>query len=170
MSETWKSKTCVEFQMELYNIHKQQSRYDDAHFLGRTSFTQSFYSLYIAPLPSCYSSAINLWTKLASWPWLKLCLALIFRSFPMCMWKGLIHEWTCHHICSWSGIKFSLWCHQVGLRWKQIVTQIMNVYECSGTNIFMRGKMKHFIFHLMKIFVPLHEWKNIHYSFYITAK
>ena len=35
--------------------------------------------------------------------------------------------------------------------------QKMNIYECSGTNIF--------IFHRMKIFVPLHEWKNIHYLF-----
>ena len=68
---------------------------------------------------------------------------------------------------------------------------IMNVYECNGTNIFMRWKrkcsiqlgfaslngtfhlsswIKHFTFHRMKIFVPLHEWKNIHYLFYITAK
>ena len=57
----------------------------------------------------------------------------------------------------------------------------MNVYECNGTNIFMRGKMKcsiqrgeaelngTFIFHRMKIFVPLHEWENIHYLFYITC-
>ena len=29
--------------------------------------------------------------------------------------------------------------------------------------------MVHFIFHLMKIFVPLHEWENIHYLFYITC-
>ena len=27
-----------------------------------------------------------------------------------------------------------------------------------------------FIFHRMKIFVPLHEWKNIHYLFHITVK
>ena len=27
----------------------------------------------------------------------------------------------------------------------------------------------HFIFHRMKIFVPLHEWENIHYLFYITC-
>ena len=39
----------------------------------------------------------------------------------------------------------------------------MNVYECNGTkNIF--------IFHRKKIFVPLHEWKNIHYLFYIRLK
>ena len=30
--------------------------------------------------------------------------------------------------------------------------------------------MEHFIFYRMKIFVPLQEWKNIHYLFYITAK
>ena len=58
--------------------------------------------------------------------------------------------------------------------------QIMNVNECNGTNIFMRLKMKcsiqrgpswmvHFIFHQMKIFVPLHEWENIYYLFYITC-
>ena len=29
--------------------------------------------------------------------------------------------------------------------------------------------MVHFIFHRMKIFVPLHEWENIHYLFYITC-
>ena len=29
--------------------------------------------------------------------------------------------------------------------------------------------MIHFIFHRMKIFVPLHEWENIHYLFYITC-
>ena len=58
----------------------------------------------------------------------------------------------------------------------------MKVYECNGTNIFMRWKMKvpfneakqswmvHFIFHRMKIFVPLDEWENIHYLFYITCK
>ena len=42
---------------------------------------------------------------------------------------------------------------------------------------FMRWKMKcsiqwgklHFIFHQMKTFVPLHEWENIHYLFYITS-
>ena len=51
--------------------------------------------------------------------------------------------------------------------------QIMNVYECICMNIFMRWKMKcwmvHFIFHQMKIFVPLHKWENIHYLFYITC-
>ena len=26
-----------------------------------------------------------------------------------------------------------------------------------------------FIFHQMKIFVPLHEWENINYLFYITC-
>ena len=30
--------------------------------------------------------------------------------------------------------------------------------------------MERFIFHQMKIFVPLYEWKNIHYLFYITSK
>ena len=30
--------------------------------------------------------------------------------------------------------------------------------------------IEHFIFHRMKIFVPLHELKNIHYLFYITFK
>ena len=57
----------------------------------------------------------------------------------------------------------------------------MNVYECNGTNIFMRWKMKFSIqqgeaelngtFHLSpneNIF-PLHEWENIHYLFYITC-
>ena len=49
--------------------------------------------------------------------------------------------------------------------------QIMNVYECNGTNIFMRWNvpfkeakpswMVHFIFYQMKILVPLHEWENI---------
>ena len=60
--------------------------------------------------------------------------------------------------------------------------QIMNVYECNGTNVFMRWKMKCSIqrgkaelnctFYLPtneNIFVPLHEWENIHYLFYITC-
>ena len=60
----------------------------------------------------------------------------------------------------------------------------MNVYECNGTDIFMRWKMKcsfrrgeaqiNWTFHLspkiMKTFVPLHEWENIRYLFYMTAK
>ena len=29
--------------------------------------------------------------------------------------------------------------------------------------------MEHFIFHGMEISVPLHEWENIHYLFYITC-
>ena len=49
---------------------------------------------------------------------------------------------------------------------------LMSSYECNGTNIFMRWKVKcpiqrgeaewmeHFIFHRMKIFVALHEWKK----------
>ncbi len=38
--------------------------------------------------------------------------------------------------------------------------QIMNVYECNGKNIFMRRQpsgMENFIFHRMKIFLPLHS-------------
>ena len=46
----------------------------------------------------------------------------------------------------------------------------MNVYECNGTNIFGEAElMVHFIFHRMKIFVPLHEWENIHYLFYVPC-
>ena len=50
--------------------------------------------------------------------------------------------------------------------------QIMNVYECNGKNIFTRWKMK--MFHStkrswVKIFFPLHEWKNIHYLFIKSA-
>ena len=29
--------------------------------------------------------------------------------------------------------------------------------------------MEHLIFHQMKLFVPLHEWENIHYLFDITC-
>ena len=69
--------------------------------------------------------------------------------------------------------------------------QIMNVYECNGTNIFMRWKMKCSIergetelnrtFHLspnenicsiarMNKKKKKKKKKNIHYLFYITAK
>ena len=58
--------------------------------------------------------------------------------------------------------------------------QIMNVYDCNGTNIFMRWKMKCSTqrskvewnissFTDWKKFVPLHEWENMHYLFYITC-
>ena len=56
----------------------------------------------------------------------------------------------------------------------------MNVYECNGTNIFMRWKMKCSIqrgeaklngtFHLSpNENIPLHELENIHYLLYIIC-
>ena len=54
------------------------------------------------------------------------------------------------------------------------IKQIMNVFSfVQWNNIFMRWKMKcsiprqmeHFIFHLMKIFVPMHKWENIYYFY-----
>ena len=63
-------------------------------------------------------------------------------------------------------------CFGIRIKGYHIGIQIMNVYECNGTNIFMRWKMKcsiqrgeaelngTFHLHRMKIFVPLHEWKK----------
>ena len=54
----------------------------------------------------------------------------------------------------------------------------VDVYECSGTNIFIRWKTKCsiqlcengiFLLSPNEIFVPLHKWENIHYLFYITC-
>ena len=59
--------------------------------------------------------------------------------------------------------------------------QIPNVHDCNGTNIVMRWKMKYSIQQgeaelietvypsSNEIFVPLHEWENTHYLFYITC-
>ena len=47
---------------------KLWSRYDEVRFPGELYVL--LYRLYdIAPLPSRFRSVINLWTKLASWPW-----------------------------------------------------------------------------------------------------
>ena len=65
--------------------------------------------------------------------------------------------------------------------WQNII-QIMNAYECNGTNIFMRWKMKCSIqrgeaelngtvhFSPNENICSIARMKNIHYLFYITAK
>ena len=108
-------------------------------------------------------------------------------NFPdMIIMSQLTFHWliklTCSMYCTWFPLKsvhicFELFCPF----WKNTSIQIMNVYECSGTNIlwgerwnvpFKETKpswVEHFIFHQMILFVSFHEWENIHYLFYITC-
>ena len=44
-----------------------------------------------------------------------------------------------------------------------------SLFYLKGHEHFMLVQMVHFIFRWMKIFVPLHAWKNIHYLFYETC-
>ena len=97
--------------------------------------------------------------------------------------KDAITRQLVYSVIQCAQIVHYLHCMRINSVWHCNIIQIMNVYECNGTNIFMRWKMKcsiqrgakpswmvHFIFHRMKIFVPLHEWENIHYLFYISCK